>query len=179
MVEHKDPADRAEIVQWLQEKVDTGKAPDSYAMEMAVASLRNDDRIKALTYLNYYRAIILVDGATCSDPTSVGSLLEGSIFLFGKLTADERITVDERRNSVDHALRLGGETSLLRKRDPSLCRAGLTAYAKQLNVPMSPDPAASLAGLYADDPVWREKRVQILPNLKKMLLIASGVQDAQ
>lgn len=183
--DHKGPAEQAEIGQWLKEKVDTGQAPDTFAQAMVFQALHNKDLPAALTYLTYYRALLLFDGAICTDPSSAGSLLEATIFLFGRLVNNPSLTVDQKRNAVDRALKMEQATASVRKKDPSLCEAGLTAYSKALHVPLAPNSetpgggaqnaAPSATGRYIDDPVWRQKRTELLQNVKPFLLKLNGV----
>jgi hypothetical protein len=103
--DHKDPADQAQIADWLKEKVDTGQAPDRLAMSMVLLSLTDD----APMHLSYYRALIFIDSAICTDALSGGSLLEATIFLFGRLTTDQPTRRRERQmqrfKSARHAQR--------------------------------------------------------------------------
>jgi hypothetical protein len=178
MKDHKEPSDQPEIIRWLKDKVDTGQAPDQFASFLIVTSLREKNFDNALFYLSYYRTLIVVDGATCSDPSSPGSLLEGTIFLFGRLMKDQTFTVDQKNKAVDRAMKLEEATSAVRRRDPSLCGAGLTRYAKDLHL-QSPTPPKSeeSTGLYNDDPDWRQKRSATLPNLRTLLLATVGVNE--
>lgn len=183
---HKDPADQAEIADWLKEKVDTGQAPDQFAMSMIVISLKNGKIDDALMYLSYYRSLIIIDSSICGNSSSGGSLLEATIFLFSKIGSDKSITLEQRRNAVGRAIAMEAATSSVRKKDPSLCGAGLSAYAKDLHVtsPQSTDrntqeSLAAAPSLYNDNPQWRKNREGGLPKLKSILLALIGAQEAQ
>jgi hypothetical protein len=183
MRDHTDPADQAEMARWFKDKVDTGQAPDRYAQAVVSGYVRAKNLSDALIYLNYYRALLAVDSATCPDPSSGGSLLEATIFLYGRLNDVPGLTADQKRSAVDRALKLEETTASVRKFDPSLCGAGLSRYARALNVTL-PNPlgrdaqtAAPSSGLYKDDPAWSKKRSEMLPQLRPMLLMLMGVQD--
>ncbi len=184
---HKDPGDQAEITDWLKEKVDTGQTPDSFVTVMTQLSLARKNVDDALLYFSYYNALISIDSGECSDPTSGGSLLEASMFL-GAWTQSPNITLEQKQAAVDHAIKLEAATSSARKRDQSLCTAGLTAYAKALHIPTSNSAQAEHHGaqeaqqellkssLYADDPLWRKRRAETLPQIPTLLLIMMGIQ---
>lgn len=184
--DHAKVTDLPEIIDWLRRKVDSGQAPDNFARLMVAFALRNGDKDQALMYLSYYRALIIVDGSSCPDPSSPGSLLEQTIFLPGKLDSDKSISVERKRDAIDRALVLEQATSSTRKRDPSLCEAGLTAYAKALDVPLTngsdgkAKEAATPLGRtpYAGDPTWVQKRDQTLKQLRRTLLFMNGATSS-
>jgi hypothetical protein len=118
MKDHKEPAEQAEFSQWLKQKVDSGQAPDQFASLMILTSLRERNFDDALMYLSYYRALLLIDGLACSDSSSPGSIFEGTIFLFGRLVNDPRFTMDQKRDSVDRAMKLEEATLRCEKRIP-------------------------------------------------------------
>jgi len=185
MRDHQNPADQVQIVRWLKDKVDTGQAPDKFAQVMVLQSLSEKNIPDAAMYLSYYRALVWIDSSICPDPSSGASLLEGTIFLFGRLSHAPSLTEDQKRSAVDRALKLEETTSAVRKIDSSLCGAGLTGYAKDLNLTLSAPKgydaitAAPSTGLYKDDPVWIKKRREIiLPQLQATLLSLIGVQSS-
>jgi hypothetical protein len=180
MKDHKAPSDQAELVRWLKDKVDSGQAPDQFASFLILTSFSEKNFDDVLFYLGYYRTLIVVDGATCADPSSPGSLLESTIFIFGRLLKDQKFTLDQKQGAVDRAIKLEQATSPTRRRDPSLCGAGLTRYAKDLHLQL-PTPAKpqESTGLYNDDADWRQKRSAALPNLKALLLSTLGVPEKQ
>lgn len=155
---HPEPADQAKIFARIKEKVDTGQALDSVAVMMI--GVPQQDKDDALMYLNYYRALLFLDGATCPDPSRgsglmmLTGLLEG---MFAKLNGKELngkdTPIEPKQNAINRALKLEEATSSVRKKDPSLCGDTQNSASSQLT-------------LYADDPVWQENRTEILPKLR-------------
>ncbi|MBV8769054.1 MAG: hypothetical protein JO094_09200 [Hyphomicrobiales bacterium] len=131
----------------------------------------------------------MIDGVTCKDPSSGGSLIEATIFFHQSLlNRKQQTTTDQKKAAVERAIKLEERSSKVRRKDPALCGSGLTAYAKDLNVPFEPagslgrdtsDMKFSTNRLYADDPVWQQKRQEQLPNLRNFLLLLVGVKDGQ
>ena len=182
---HKEAQDRTEVFEQTQDKIRVGAAPDGFANSMVLMSLLLGRKEDALAYLDYYRALVALDTAACPDPSAGGSLLEGTMFLFGRLTNDPTVTAEQKKAAVDQAMVLEEQTSSRRKIDPKLCQAGLSEYAKDLHVDLDhgsgkpgrtgPNGSASSGLTYTDNPSWRRNREATLPRLKTMLLTLSGV----
>jgi hypothetical protein len=156
---------------------------------MVFQSFRERNLDDALMYLSYERAILLVDGSACSDATSAGHIVEGTIFLFAKLVASSGATEEQKRSAIDRALAMEDATSSVRVEDVSICGMGLAAMGKALNVPdalAKPDgflgssqAASGRPSLYADNAIWRQKRSEWLPKLKSFLPLMMGIQVPQ
>jgi hypothetical protein len=175
---HPDPADQSAIVRSVRRHLDDGEAPDHLALPMAIVLLRKSNLDAALTYLAYYRELIILDGLVCPNQESPGSLLEGTIFLFGRLDHDTSITLDRKERAVDRALALEASTSSARRIDPALCGAGLAAYGSDLDVklPYVQVPAwTTPTAPYAASAEWRRARARQLPGMRSFLLQFSGV----
>jgi len=155
---------------------------------MIFASRRGKDHDTALSsalmYLNYYQALIFLDSMICSDQSSGEAFLLRTMVLFRKLVNDKDLTIDQKRQAVDTAMELEEETFPFRKKNPSLCIAGMTEYAKELHIDLDPKPQSSTTpssttGLYVDDQIWRQKRIEALSTMKDLLLTLNGVQAGQ
>jgi hypothetical protein len=166
---HPDPGDSAEISGWVKEKVDTGAAPDRLAETMIMLSLKAKALDETLTYMSYYRALILIDSMACRDGASGFSLLQGTSLVFGIIERDKSITREQRIAAVDRAMTLEAATAEVRRQDPSLCAAGAKGSGSTGAAP----PTAPLPR-YASDPAWHQRRADGLPDLRALLLAMNG-----
>jgi hypothetical protein len=162
---HPDPVDGAEISGWVKEKVDTGAAPDRLAETMIMLSLKAKALDDALTYMSYYRALILIDSMACQDGASGAALLQGTSLVFGIIERDKAVTREQRIAAVDRAMTLEAATADVRRQDPSLCAAGSKAPGS---------PGTTPQPRYASDPTWRQHRADGLPKLRELLLSMNG-----
>lgn len=160
---HKDTADRAELTGWIRQKVDAGLVPDRFAMILVATSVHDRNMDDALMYLSYYRAVVMIDSGVCQDRTSGRTLAQASVVTFSRLTSDPGVTAEQKRQAVERALRLEAATAPARRRDASLCSAGLD--------PSADGAAAAAPALYADDPAWRTQREAQLPQLAEALAV--------
>jgi len=168
LAQHAKPAEQAEVSAWIKEKVETGQAPDSFASAMILVAAESGNKADALMYLDYFRALVIIDSAACADATAGPTLLQGSIFLYGQMVNDKTLTQDQRQAAVDRAIALEAATAAARKPDPAICAAG-----------GRPPEAAKPAARYADDAIWRQKRDEALPKLQETLLKLSGTHESK
>ena len=168
LAQHAKPAEQAELSAWIKDKVEAGQTPDSFASSMILVAMAQGNKEDALMYLDYFRALVVIDSAVCADATAGATLLQGSIFLYGQMVNDKTLTQEQRQAAADRAIALEAATANVRKPDPAICAAGGRP-------PQPADPAAR----YTDDATWRQKRDEALPKLRETLLKYSGVHDAK
>ena len=172
-----DPASQLEIRDWIKEKVDSGEGPASFALTTAVADAKAKKIDDALEYLNYYRAILLVDSSICPDPSSGGAQIEATLFVFARFFNELGGTDDQKRAAISRAMKLESEIAPKRLVDPSLCNYRTDKSARDLsgNNP-APQPLGLPRGRYAANANWKDKRAAVLPNLEKFLAAWSGLK---
>jgi len=158
------PEDQEEITRWLKQRVDSGQAPDEFVQLLVPILARNKKINDALIYLNYFRSLIIIDGVICKDDEHQGTVLKATIFVYGRLIDDKIVTVEQKRDAAERAIKLENATSAIRKRDLSLCGPGHNANAT------TPE-----GNRYADDPLWRVSRGERLKELRRLLFAMSGV----
>jgi len=170
IMSEKDPATQQSMIKWLADKIANGKALDRFAPAMIALSLQNHNFEDAWMYLSYYRALIIIDTATCSDPSAGGSQMEGTIFVFGRLqnTIRKNLTDEQRGKALDRALKLEVSTSSLRRPDAVLCGGALDTHSPDRAKPSLPGqektPQAE-QDFYAQNPIWQKHRTESLPTL--------------
>jgi hypothetical protein len=177
---HPHPADQLAIGQSVKRHLDKGEAPDHLALAMAIMLMQKSNVDDALTYLAYYRELIIIDGLVCPNQNYTASLLEGTMFQFGRLDHDKSIAVSRKERAVDQALDLEARTSSARRIDPALCSGGKADYASNLDfkLPYVEVPAwTTPTSPYADNADWRLARAQQLPGIRTFLLQLSGVWE--
>ena len=135
---------------------------------MILVAMAQGNKVDALMYLDYFRALVIVDSAACADGTAGPTLLQGSIFLYGQMVNDKTLTQEQRQAAVDRAIALEAATANARKPDPAICAAG-----------GRPPEAAKPGARYADDAIWRQKRDEALPKLRETLLKLSGTHESK
>jgi len=182
---HPDKASQMEIGQWLKDKIDNGQVSDSFSIALSPILASEGVVEGALTYLDYFAAVSLVDVAACPDASSRGAVAEAAVFMHAlsrrKLSADAAQT----RSRVKRAMALEAATAGKRRVDPSLCGGGWIPYSNPHGLPL-PDAPPDKTGsrrklwsatgpLYIDDPAWRSKRSAALPNLESLLLTIDGI----
>lgn len=179
IMSEKDPATQQRMIEWLAGKIANGEAADRFAPAMIVLSLRNQNDEDAWMYLSYYRVLLLIDTATCSDETAGWHQLEVSMVLFGSLQDSIRknLTDEERGKALERALKLEVSTSSLRKPDASLCTGGLDTYLPDRAKPSVPGQEKTPQApqdFYAQNPRWQKHRAEALPKLKESLAAMNG-----
>jgi hypothetical protein len=174
MRSHHSAEDQGRFADWLKDKVDSGQGPVSLVLVLAGMSKNLED---GFMYLNYARALILVDAVACEDASAGGSqmmmtMLPAFVSRFQTLISDQKLSASQR------ALQLEEKTCFVRKLDPWICRYGLGDYGRALHnppsVPHSADENAEQGQspaprTYAANPAWRAKREKMLPVLNQLL----------
>lgn len=183
-----DSAQKLERVRrWLTAKVEAGEGTAGLASVLAKLHRDAGRPREAVFYLTYARALVLIDGRSCTDRTAPSDKLRNLVTYYNDLDGTFRaLPGAERTATVDRAVALEAATWPMRRRSPNrwLCSGGMDEVRRSIArgvtgremvvpgllgtqsiIPRDPNYVPSFRG--AED--WTSDRAEIVPHLGDLL----------
>jgi hypothetical protein len=165
-------------IAWLKDRSFEGAGFDGLPFLLAKALHGNGQHWEAAFWLNYGRALILVDGQRCTDRAAFVGKLQNTLSTFGDLDRGlmGRPSL-ERNDLVERAVNLELRTRDNRKPDRWLCEGGLLDEARKKmkdgQIPIDP----RYFDEFVDDSTWVNRRNEIAPYLPQKLQEISKISS--
>lgn len=172
------PADEKQAIELMKSRAGAGRGFDGMSFLIAKAYRETGDAKSATFWVNYGRALLLVDARKCTDHTAIDQKFRNTWETFRDLDRVLQSWAQAERNDMfDRVVALEEGTFARRQPDKWLCSGGVLDFARrEMDAGRAPkDPR--YYQLYTDSATWRRLNDEEIKGLRKTLEAAADTNS--